>query len=105
MTLIVPAVIPVSQEDLEEKLGKLAAIPEITEVQIDVVDGRYASPASWPYQGDRAAPSRLQAEGRTPQLAIVVRVEQAYGHCGRALIRSRLWDPASRALAYVRPLL
>ena len=64
MTLIVPAVIPVSQEDLEEKLGKLAAIPEITEVQIDVVDGRYASPASWPYQGDRAAPSRLQAEGR-----------------------------------------
>ena len=59
MTLIVPAVIPVSQEDLEEKLGKLAAIPEITEVQIDVVDGRYASPASWPYQGDRAAPSRL----------------------------------------------
>lgn len=47
--------------------------------------------------------ARLQAEGRTPQLAIVVRVEQAYGHCGRALIRSRLWDPASRALADEMP--
>ncbi len=47
--------------------------------------------------------ARLHAEGRTPQLAIVVRVEQAYGHCGRALIRSRLWDPASRALADEMP--
>lgn len=47
--------------------------------------------------------ARLQAEGRTPRLAIVVRVEQAYAHCGRALVRSRLWDPASRALADEMP--
>ncbi|MBA5225455.1 MSMEG_1061 family FMN-dependent PPOX-type flavoprotein [Streptomyces griseoaurantiacus] len=47
--------------------------------------------------------ARLQAEGRTPRLAIVVRVEQAYAHCGRALVRARLWDPASRALAEEMP--
>ncbi|MBQ0923871.1 MSMEG_1061 family FMN-dependent PPOX-type flavoprotein [Saccharopolyspora endophytica] len=43
--------------------------------------------------------ARMQAEGRTPSLAIVVRVEEAFLHCGRALLRSRLWDPASQALA------
>ncbi|MFD7708498.1 MSMEG_1061 family FMN-dependent PPOX-type flavoprotein [Streptomyces sp. NPDC059786] len=43
--------------------------------------------------------ARMRTEGRTPELAIVVEVAEAYGHCGRALIRSRLWDPASRALA------
>ncbi|MDI2027825.1 pyridoxamine 5'-phosphate oxidase family protein [Saccharopolyspora sp. TS4A08] len=43
--------------------------------------------------------ARMQVEGRTPQLAIVVRVEEAFLHCGRALLRSRLWDPASQALA------
>ncbi|CAL9606967.1 MULTISPECIES: MSMEG_1061 family FMN-dependent PPOX-type flavoprotein [Streptomyces] len=43
--------------------------------------------------------ARMQIEGRTPELAIIVEVAEAYGHCGRALIRSRLWDPASQALA------
>lgn len=47
--------------------------------------------------------ARMQTEGRTPELAIVVEVEQAYGHCGRAVIRSRLWDPASQALADEMP--
>jgi hypothetical protein len=36
-------------------------------------------------------------------LAIVVDVAQVYFHCGRALIRSRLWDPASQALAAELP--
>jgi PPOX class probable FMN-dependent enzyme len=43
--------------------------------------------------------ARMQTEARTPELAIVVEVEEAYGHCGRAILRSRLWDPASQALA------
>ncbi|MGR3933737.1 MSMEG_1061 family FMN-dependent PPOX-type flavoprotein [Streptomyces sp. BRA346] len=43
--------------------------------------------------------ARMRTEARTPELAIVVEVEQAYFHCGRALVRSRLWDPASQALA------
>ena len=49
MGLIVPAVLPTSREDLEEKLALLSRIPSVSRVQIDVVDGRFASPASWPY--------------------------------------------------------
>ncbi|EFL26377.1 pyridoxamine 5'-phosphate oxidase [Streptomyces himastatinicus ATCC 53653] len=43
--------------------------------------------------------ARMRTEARTPELAIVVEVAEAYFHCGRALVRSRLWDPASQALA------
>jgi PPOX class probable FMN-dependent enzyme len=34
-------------------------------------------------------------EKRTPKLVIEVKVEAAYLHCAKALMRSRLWDPAS----------
>lgn len=47
--------------------------------------------------------ARMATEAREPVLALVVEVEQAYFHCGRALIRSRLWDPASQALADEMP--
>ncbi|MBU6530473.1 MSMEG_1061 family FMN-dependent PPOX-type flavoprotein [Streptomyces mayonensis] len=47
--------------------------------------------------------ARMEAEGRRPVLAVVVEVAEVYFHCGRALIRSRLWDPASRALADEMP--
>ncbi|MFI0237731.1 MSMEG_1061 family FMN-dependent PPOX-type flavoprotein [Streptomyces sp. NPDC016845] len=43
--------------------------------------------------------ARMEVEGRRPEMAVVVEVEEVYFHCGRALIRSRLWDPASQALA------
>lgn len=47
--MIVPAVLPSSEKDFEEKLSLFASFPNISRVQIDVVDGRFASPASWPY--------------------------------------------------------
>jgi PPOX class probable FMN-dependent enzyme len=47
--------------------------------------------------------ARMRTEAKEPMLAIVVEVEQVYFHCGRALIRSRLWDPASQALAAEMP--
>lgn len=47
--------------------------------------------------------ARMRTEAKEPILAIVVEVEQVYFHCGRALIRSRLWDPASQALAEELP--
>ncbi|WP_028923095.1 MSMEG_1061 family FMN-dependent PPOX-type flavoprotein [Pseudonocardia acaciae] len=47
--------------------------------------------------------ARMQTEARKPEFALVVEVEQAYLHCGRALVRSRLWDPASQALAEEMP--
>ncbi|RZQ65958.1 MSMEG_1061 family FMN-dependent PPOX-type flavoprotein [Amycolatopsis suaedae] len=43
--------------------------------------------------------ARMQTEAREPVLAIVVEVAEVFFHCGRALIRSRIWDPASQALA------
>ena len=43
--------------------------------------------------------ARMRTEAKEPMLAIVVEVEQVYFHCCRALIRSRLWDPAGQALA------
>ena len=49
MSIIVPAVLPSSRADLEKNLALIARIPSVSRVQIDVVDGRFASPASWPY--------------------------------------------------------
>ena len=55
MSFVVPAVLPASRADLLEKLALLARIPFVSRVQIDVVDGRLAAPASWPY----TAPAEL----------------------------------------------
>jgi pentose-5-phosphate-3-epimerase len=49
MGLIVPAVLPSSHKDFEEKLSLFAQIPSVNRVQIDIADGRFSSPASWPY--------------------------------------------------------
>lgn len=50
MGIIIPAILPSSREDLEQKL---AVITDLTkEVQIDIVDGKYASPSTWPYAGE-----------------------------------------------------
>ena len=49
MGLIVPAALPSSRKDLEEKLGIFARISSVNRVQIDIVDGHFASPISWPY--------------------------------------------------------
>lgn len=40
---------------------------------------------------------------RAPRLVIEVQVEDAYLHCAKALMRSRLWDPASRVDRGVLP--
>lgn len=61
MGIIIPAIIPTSKEDLAGKLSRLSGLCE--EVQIDIVDGTYAKPASWPYVTDTPEPSRMLAEG------------------------------------------
>ncbi|WP_410582845.1 MSMEG_1061 family FMN-dependent PPOX-type flavoprotein [Amycolatopsis sp. lyj-108] len=43
--------------------------------------------------------ARMRTEGKPAELAIIVEVVETFFHCGRALVRSRLWDPASQALA------
>ena len=35
----------------------------------------------------------MAIKGRVPELAVLVRVEQAFYHCGKSIIRSRLWAP------------
>jgi ribulose-phosphate 3-epimerase len=47
MRSIVPAILPTSRLDLDAKLLKLRGLTD--EVQIDIVDGRFVTPASWPY--------------------------------------------------------
>lgn len=46
---IVPAVLASSREDLERQLSELLAITDV--VQINVADGKFARPATWPYAG------------------------------------------------------
>lgn len=47
MGIIVPSILTASKADLEQKLTQLRGL--VDTVQIDVVDGRFASPATWPY--------------------------------------------------------
>ena len=41
----------------------------------------------------------LEQDHVVPDLALVVQIEQVYLHCGRALLRSRLWDAEMQDLA------
>lgn len=45
---------------------------------------------------DPALLSTMAVEGKIPQLAIRVQVDEAFFHCGKALKRARLWDPSTR---------
>lgn len=47
MTTIVPAILSPSRKDIETKLSRIEGV--VSDVQIDIVDGRFASPATWPF--------------------------------------------------------
>jgi ribulose-phosphate 3-epimerase len=61
MSIVIPAILPRSRSDLEEKLARLIDIRAVTAVQIDAVDGRFATPACWPYTLPGALASFLRA--------------------------------------------
>lgn len=44
-----PAILPKSRAELVSSLTQFAPLPQVTEVQIDFVDGEFVTPASWPY--------------------------------------------------------
>lgn len=44
---------------------------------------------------DEAILPRWNVAGKHPRSAIRVTVREAFLHCGKALIRSKLWDPAT----------
>jgi PPOX class probable FMN-dependent enzyme len=38
--------------------------------------------------------SRMAVKDRVPEFAIVVRVDEAFFHCAKCMVRSKLWEPA-----------
>ena len=44
---------------------------------------------------DPALLAKLNPVGKPPRTAIVVEAEEAYAHCPKAFVRSKLWDPAT----------
>ncbi|MCK0094195.1 pyridoxamine 5'-phosphate oxidase family protein [Yoonia sp. F2084L] len=46
---------------------------------------------------DTALRESMAIKGRVPAFAIVVNVEEAFYHCGKAIIRSKLWSPDEAA--------
>jgi len=54
MNVIIPAILPQSRADLEDKLFKLHGL--VHAVQVDVVDGIFAAPPSWPYSNAETHP-------------------------------------------------
>lgn len=61
MSIVIPAVLPSSRAELLSALDRFASIPSVDTVQIDVVDGRFAAPASWPYN----SPTELESYARS----------------------------------------
>jgi len=53
--------------------------------------------------GEISSLERFKDEKRAPKLLIEVKVEDAYLHCAKALMRSKLWSPESRVERTVLP--
>lgn len=47
--------------------------------------------------------AQLAEAGRTPKTAIVLSVDEVLFHCGKAINRARLWDPASQLDRHALP--
>ncbi len=54
-------------------------------------------------RADEDALAVFTSERRPPRTVLEVSVEEAYLHCAKSLMRSRLWDPASRVERSVLP--
>lgn len=61
MDIVVPAILPASAEELSGRLSRLPA--GVRSVQIDVVDGIFAEPPTWPYASRQARETLAQEAG------------------------------------------
>jgi PPOX class probable FMN-dependent enzyme len=77
------------------RLGLLFLIPGVDETLR--VNGRAR------LVDDAALLDRFKDDKRTPRLLIEVKVEDAYLHCAKALMRSKLWDASSKVERSVLP--
>ncbi len=71
MIPIIPAIIPKSQTDLQENLARLSFSQE---VHVDVVDGKFVSQVSWPYE-PRGEESDIKSETDKFTLEVDLMVE------------------------------
>lgn len=68
MSLVTPAVLPNSRAELDVQLEKLAMLPGVSRIQLDIVDGRLAAPASWPFTEQRDLRAILAQSFTLPQI-------------------------------------
>lgn len=68
MSLVVPAVLPTSKRDFEEKLALFASWPAVSRVQVDVVDGRFVPAVSWPYTSPKEFTEMVERGELLPHL-------------------------------------
>jgi PPOX class probable FMN-dependent enzyme len=76
-------------------VGMLFMIPGVDETLR--INGRAS------LRSDAALIDLCANERRKPPLVIAVEVQEAYLHCAKALMRSRLWDPAAKQERSVLP--
>jgi PPOX class probable FMN-dependent enzyme len=76
-------------------VGMLFMIPGVDETLR--INGRAS------LRSDAALIDLCANERRRPPLVIAVEVQEAYLHCAKALMRSRLWDPAAKQERSVLP--
>jgi uncharacterized protein len=72
----------------DPRVALLFLIPGMSETMR--VNGRAA------ISTDPALLESFKVDGKTPRCVIVVTVERAYFQCAKAIVRSKLWDPATR---------
>ncbi len=72
MSFVVPAVLPFTGREFDDTLALYASLPTVARVQIDVVDGHFAAPASWPYNAPKDLRDRI---ARTEMLPYLDRIE------------------------------
>lgn len=68
MGVVIPAILSASGSDVSHKLSRLADL-NVRRVQVDVVDGVFAKPATWPYSGNGTLSDLLTEEGLLPHLS------------------------------------
>jgi ribulose-phosphate 3-epimerase len=67
MSLVIPAVLPKTEREFEKTIERYSFLP-VKRIQIDVVDGRFATPASWPYTAPKEFRDRVAQGTFLPRL-------------------------------------
>lgn len=80
-----------------DSLRKVAANPQVALLcMLPGVDDALRISGRAQLMPAEAAPLELDGHGRPPRSVLRITVEVAFLHCAKALMRSRLWDPAAQ---------